>query len=201
MAEDTPMEKLRFIVGLGPSWVTFASLCRVLDEWPDGPELEAAVAEIDEALASWPVAFRAAPSAWKDAFLTGGDDPRFRLVRRVDVSHAEFGDILAAQLAGAPWMSSIKWLGLPKNDIGDAGVVALVASPYLTGLEALDLSDNDIGDVGAVAIARSTTFGHLKWLHLQGNDIGEEGVRALQGLAAVAQGGVLELQGNPGLAR
>jgi len=192
------MEKARLIAGLGPSRVTWEALCRLLDAWPDGRDLEAAIPRIDRALEAWPATFRIAPAAWRDGLAAGEANPRFRLVRRVDLSGSEFGDILAARLAGAPWMSSVKWLGLSANDIGDAGAVALAASPNLGGLEVLDLSHNVIGDVGAMAIAESGTLAALKRLDLCDNDIGESGVRALEASGIAGVDDALALEGNPG---
>src|SRR5213075_53247 len=80
---------------LETAWTDLGDL---LDEWPVGASLDAALAQAETALADWPAFLREAPPTWKEN-LTSTPNPRLRLARGLSLRHETLGDAGAAQVA------------------------------------------------------------------------------------------------------
>ena len=73
----------------------------------------------------------------------------------------------AEALAGAPWLDSLRWLGLSFNRLTASGFAAIAGSRRLAGLKYLDLSFNAPGIRGLRTLAANPALCGLTTLRLQ----------------------------------
>ncbi len=159
----------------------WARVCALFDEWPEDDDLALGLDYADRLLVGWPDDLRRAPELWKKPLLTGRPNPRFSIVRRLDLNYHFLGAAGAAALARMAWMAQLSALSLRTAYLGDEGVEALTATSCLRGLRALDLSHNEIGDRGAGSIAACAHLEGLERLTLDANPLRGPGVLTLVG--------------------
>src|SRR5437868_3217619 len=102
---------------LETAWTELGDL---LDAWPQGASLDAALHQAEVVLVDWPDFLREAPPAWKED-LTTDPTPRLRLVRVLSLRHETLGDAGAARLAGEPLLAGLVKLRLENAGIGPDG--------------------------------------------------------------------------------
>lgn len=158
------------------AWI---GLCELLDGWPEGPALEAALADALRALRSWPAQVRSAPTRWWRRALAGQPEPRLILARRLDVRGAGLTDVDVATLMGSKDLDVLTVLRLEGDGLGDEAAQTIAQSPCVQQLRELYLGRNDLSAEGARALARSPRLGQLRVLSLAHNPLGDAGVLAL----------------------
>jgi uncharacterized protein (TIGR02996 family) len=94
----------------------------------------------------------------------------------LDLTGCAVGNGGAAELAGTPWLASLRRLGLRANGIDPAGFAAIAGSRKLTGLEYLDLAYDSPGARGLKALAGNPALHGLKALILAGDDYSARGL-------------------------
>ena len=218
------LSRLRALLHQEPSASVWSALTGVLVEWPDSPELSLAldyvVQHLDES-AEWAAFSRAAPPQWRATLhnviqrqpelegddarfmsrmtscLLGPKDPRWRMIRRLDLRSRRMGPGGVRLLGRFPMLAELTSLVLGDNLLGDEGVEALLQSKHLHHLEELELWSNGIGDEGAQLLAGAWHLGELKKLGLGNNSIGRVGASALNASQALHNLTELHLVANP----
>lgn len=180
METQQRFELLRGILYGEKTEAGWRSLCALLDEWPEDEELSVALDYAASLLESWPDQLRQAPDMWKRPLLTGrASDPRFGLLRRLDLSYAVLEARVIGQLRWKPWLSQLTMLTLRRSFMEDSEVEALAGLDSLRNLRHLDLGYNRIGDKGVAVLAEAPWAASLESLNLEGNPISGPGVHLL----------------------
>jgi uncharacterized protein (TIGR02996 family) len=111
-------------------------------------------------------------------------------LRILDVSQNYFRDAGVLGLCGAPWASSLTWLGLSQNYLTNEAARTIASCSRFQRLRTLHLSNNNpalegaepheqLTDVGLRTLAESPSLANLRLLMLSGTDITESGVEML----------------------
>jgi hypothetical protein len=81
------------------------------------------------------------------------DEIIFAKPEAIDFSHNTLGSEGALLLAGAPWLTRVKWMAIRDNFITRAGIEALIHSPFARELATIDARNNNIpeGDKGILS--------------------------------------------------
>jgi uncharacterized protein (TIGR02996 family) len=105
------------------------------------------------------------------AFLANAD----ALYRRAPVLHLDLTGVaaVAGALFGSPHLTRIVSLKLAGEALGDAEATLLARSPYLTSLEWLDVSRNQIGAHGLEELAASIRLPRLGYVQFAANAVAD----------------------------
>jgi len=131
-----------------------------VEQHPEGPARDAALARADEGLRHWPAETRKAPEIWVDALLRGEVHPLWPLIRRVDaefLNEESFGILFQS-----PAMATVTHLRVKAWSGEERVLAALFASPYLQAVTNLDLRQFGPGCVRL--LLRSTMLPRLRRL-------------------------------------
>jgi Ran GTPase-activating protein (RanGAP) involved in mRNA processing and transport len=114
----------------------------------------------------------------------------------VDLSHQDLSGVGLRALVGAPWIASLRALGLAGTDL-DADDARAIHEADGLDLRTLDMTYTQLGDDGAYWLARAPGLASLRALRMVHCGIGTRGARAI---ASAAWGDTLEtltLHDNP----
>ncbi len=173
------LERLRELLYGDKTYKAWMSLCALLDEWPEDDDLAVALEYADELMESWPDEVRQVPDIWKRALLAGSPNPRFRLIRALELNYEVLEARVVSQLRWVPWLDNLRILSLRRSFMEDRELGALLELPQLTGLRWLDVSNNRISDRGLGHLAEASSMRELEGLVLSGNPIEGAGLPAL----------------------
>lgn len=180
METQQRLERLRGLLYGEKTESGWSSLCALLDEWPEDEDLSVALDYAESLLESWPDRLRRAPDVWKRPLLMGrASNPRFRVIKRLDLSYAVMEARVIGQLRWKPWLSQLTMLTLRRSFMEDSEVEALIGLESLRSLRHLDLGYNRIGDDGVAMLSQAPWAGSLEHLNLEGNPISGPGVHPL----------------------
>lgn len=206
----------------GPSLARWRALVQALDAIADdSPELDSALARVEQTCTDVPDRLRRAPARWLAQRFAGRPQPRLRIARCLElalqgevpgdrgawadaVELAELtivrvfddrlGDAGLARWLRSPSHAGVRELALASG-ITDAGARALADDPRLAALDSLALFRNSIGAGGLAALCRRLPA-TLRRLLLGRNALGEAGMRALADASSRVQLDLLDLDAN-----
>lgn len=191
--------ELRSLLHRPPTKKTWLDLCDEIERWDaDSTELLTVVLPYAEAfLENYPDELRVMPVSWRNALLASGklDLPWYAWARTMNINgerlriretrhlvqckhltgltrldiFAQISQTAFGLLVQAPYLTSIKTLGLRQTNIEDAQFSKLITAPmFERGLRSLDLGWSGVSERGLQALALSKHMSGLEVLGLEG---------------------------------
>lgn len=195
-ADDAP-ERLRALLASPPSVDGWLDLCRLVLAWPAATVGEVPIAQMDSALASWPLELRHLYSDWSRFGHDGDVGPLGRLVRWLSISRRSAdADRHLARVAASANLENLQRLTISHSEVHASGLSSLACSTTLNSLRELELDGLCIEVEDLEALAHSSLSSRLSSLRITGCDL--DGSKLVDWILAaqLAHLELLDLRGN-----
>lgn len=191
--------ELRSLLHRPPTRQNWVALCDEIERWDSGSSelLTVVLPYAEKLLENYPDTLRVMPASWRNTLLARGqlDLPWYRWARIMNITgerlriretrhlvqcralnaltrlevFAQISQTTFGLLVQAPYLTSIKELGLRQTNIEDAQFSKLISAPmFERGLRALDLGWSGVSERGLQALAVSPNMKGLETLGLEG---------------------------------
>lgn len=194
--EDLEALAIRLADASTPSENQWFALCDTLSALPDAPRLPTRIPALEQALDAWPDTLKWAPDAWYRRVRAAEREPRWPLVRALDLSGERLDDTKLERLLHTLDTSRLRILLLVDNALGEA-LSNLLTPTVLPQLHTLELSHNPLGPDGLTQLASAPLLAQLQHLALSHVNADDPAFATFLKRAPLHRLHTLELAHNP----